>query len=78
MENTYGEFVKMTDLKDCVNEICLPLLESIRVREEEHINTRNCINVIFNDLKSMQQISRQAILLKGNVHKVNKHLERLD
>lgn len=78
MEKNYGDFVKFTEVKSIVEEIVMPIITSLRSKEQESIRTTNCINVIFKDMKEMQTITRSALLLRGNLQKVNKHVEKVD
>ena len=78
LETRYGEFIKMSELKDVINEVCFPLLEAMRVREEESIRANNCINQIFKDIKEMQSTTRSAVAFKNQLNKVNRHVEKID
>lgn len=54
----YGDFVKVTDVKNIVQDMTLPLLQAMKARETEAIRTANCINLIFKDIKDMKLTTR--------------------
>lgn len=68
----------MSEVKETVNEIVFPLLEAMKSREDEAIRATNCINTMFKEIKEMQTIARSSLMMKGNVQKVNKHIEKVD
>ena len=41
MAKKYNEFVKLTEVKEIVNDVVFPLLKSMKQREEEAINFKN-------------------------------------
>ena len=78
MQHNFGEFVKLTEVKDIVNEITLPLLTNMQRREAEAIHAKNCINNIWKEVQDMQTTTKQALLMRGTVAKINKHVEKVD
>ena len=56
MQVNYGDFVKTTEVKSLIEEIVMPVINGLRIREEEGLRSTNCINTIFKEIKEMQTI----------------------
>ena len=68
MTKNFGEFVKLTEVHQIVEDVYLPLLEAVQVREEELSQMRTTVNVLSNEMKQQKADVRQALLMKNKVN----------
>ena len=77
MLSKYQEFVKLTEVKEIVESITLPLLTQMQTREQEAINMKNTVAILSQDMKKQMAQTKQALLLKQNVQENNKNLKQM-
>ena len=53
----------------------MPIINGLRIREEEAVRATNCINNIFKELKEIQGIKAQWTLMRNNVSRITKIVE---
>ena len=58
MKNQYREFVKLTDVKEIMQDVCLPLLEAMRLRETDAIRASREINAMSKEMKQIRTDTR--------------------
>ena len=78
MKNQYNDFVKLTDVKQIVQDVTLPLLEAMHLRESEAMKATSTINILSQEIKKIRTETRQAMLLRGNILSINKHTNKID
>ena len=76
MSTKYADFVKLTDVTNIVQEMCLPLLTQMKQREEDAINMKNTVTILNMEMKKQRADTRQALLLKSTVIENTKLLKR--
>ena len=47
----FGDFIKLTEVKDIIEEIINPVLHDMKVREEEYTSIKNQVNFTWLQLK---------------------------
>ena len=72
MTKNFGEFVKLTEVHQIVEDVYLPLLEAVQVREEELSQMRAAVNLLSNEMKQQKADVRQALLMKNKVNDIDK------
>jgi len=58
MTTKHADFVKMTDIRNIVEEMTLPLLSQMQIREEEAINMKNRVLIISDEIKTARAETR--------------------
>ena len=77
MNKTFGEFVKLTDVKEIVNEITMPMITQIRAKEHDVTQLFNAVALLKSELKKQAADTRSALLLKNTIFDNNKFVKEL-
>ena len=51
MNSRYGEFVKMSDVRDIVEDMILPMITAMKKREEEALSMSNTVGILKEEMK---------------------------
>lgn len=51
MNVKYGDFVKISDVRDIVYDMIVPLFSAMKKREEEAISTSNSVAILKDEMK---------------------------
>ena len=54
MKNKYADFVKISDVREMVQEVTYPLLEAMQARESEALKAARQIDQIFTEMKKVK------------------------
>ena len=68
MQSQFGEFVRVKDVRQIVEDVTMPILHAMELREAEAIKAANQINQLTDEVKRMQSDTRQVQLIRGNVN----------
>ena len=77
MTSTAKEFIKLTEVKEIVQDMVIPLLNAMKLREQEAIDFKNQVVIIKDDLKKQRADVRQALLLRNTVNEHHKSLKSI-
>ena len=77
MNKAFGEFVKLTDVKEIVNEITMPMITQIRAKEHDVTQLFNAVALLKSELKKQAADTRSALLLKNTIFDNNKFVKEL-
>ena len=77
MTNTAKEFVKLTEVKEIVQDMVVPLLNQMKIREQEAIDFKNHVVIIKDEQKKQRADVRQALLLRNTVNEHHKSLKSI-
>ena len=76
MNKTFGDFVKLTDVKEIVNEITMPMISQLRAKEHDVVQLFNAVALLKSELKKQASDTRSALLLKNNVFDNSKFIKQ--
>ena len=78
MKNQYSEFVKLTEVKEIVEEVTVPLLEAMQTRETEAIRINKTVDLLAIEMKKVKNEARQASTLRNNITNINKNTQKIE
>ena len=78
MKNQYSEFVKLTEVKEIVEEVTVPLLEAMQTRETEAMRINKTVDLLAIEMKKVKNEARQASTLRNNITNINKNTQKIE
>ena len=51
INSRYGEFVKISDVRDIVQDMILPMISALKKREEEALSMSNSVAILKDEMK---------------------------